>query len=124
MYLAFLGGALLLISGTNGVATWENIKNIIISLIGDYPLINFIFLVLISIAALGGFAVIYGGILIRKGRVTVGKIFILLGCGTGIIGLIIRLVPSYIQQGFSASLGWDIGTWGIIFSVVARTVAK
>jgi len=73
---------------------------------------------------LGGLAVIYGGILIRKGRVTVGKIFILLGCGTGIIGLIIRLAPSYIQQGFSASLGWDLGTWGIIFSVVARTVAK
>lgn len=125
MYIAIVGGVLLLISGTNGVATWETIKNAVTAVIGEHQLISSIFFVLIFIAALGGIAVICGGILIGKGGVSVGKILVLLGCGTGLIGLIIKVVPPSIQQGGLAfGLESGVGTLGIILSVAAQTIAK
>ncbi len=125
MLIAIVGGILLLISGVNGVATWEIIRNIIVYLIGEHQLIIIIFAFLIFMGALGGISVIFGGILIGKGRLTTGKILIFLGTGTGLIGLIIRIMLRSIQQGdVSINLLLDIGILGLILSVAAQKIAK
>ena len=125
MFIAIAGGILLLISGINGVAKLETIRDVVTDVIGGHQLITSIFTVLIFIAALGGISVICGGIIIGKGRVTIGKILILLGAGIGLIGLIIRIVlPSIQQGGLTFDLELDIGTLGLILSVAAQMIAK
>ena len=125
MIVALVGGAFLLISGTNGVATFETMREIITELIGENQLIIYIFAAMIFIASLGGISVMFGGVLIGKGRVKIGKILILLGTGTGLIGLVIQVLLQLIRQG-DLILNWvlDIGTIGIVLSVVARKLAK
>ncbi len=123
--LAILAGVLLLSAGVTGAATWQTIRNFVVALIGDHWALILLFQALIFIASLGGVAVICGGILVGAGRTFLGKLFILLGTGTGLLGLVLAVMLPWFRQGSaSLALGTTTGTFGIIFSVVARMIAK
>ena len=125
MYLAIVAGILLLGIGVTGAATWETIRNFVVTFLGGHWAIILLFQVLILIASLGGIAVICGGILIGTGRTSIGKLFIGLGTGTGFIGLILAVaLPSFQQGNIKLILGTSTGIVGIILSIIARMIAK
>lgn len=92
--------------------------------------ITLILTILLYIAALGGIAVIIGGILIAMDRIGTGKFVIGLGAGLGLFGLIIMLVEAYLAGGVAALteiltlISQSIAWIGVIMSIVARTRAK
>lgn len=125
MYLAIFAGVLLLGVGVTGAATWETIKNFVVSFFGDHWALILLFQALIFIASLGGVAVICGGALIGAGRTSIGKLFILLGTGAGLLGLLLAVALPGLQQGSAAlAIGTTTGTVGIVLSIVARKIAK
>ena len=104
MGIAVIAGILLFISGITGVSTWETIKDYVSTHIGDNSAIQIIFAVLIFIASLGGIAVIIGGIFIGKNRVGTGKFVIAIGVGLGLIGLIVIIIMTYMENSFVLGL--------------------
>ena len=86
-----------------------------------------IFWILIFIAALGGLAVIIGGLLIYKEHVVIGKILITLGAGIGIIGLIIGIITSVYSGKADTFFSWLTTSFagiGVILTIIARFMAK
>lgn len=125
MVLAILAGVLLLNAGVTGAATWETIQNFVVGFLGDHWALILVFRALIFIASFGGVAVICGGVLIGAGRTLAGKLFIMLGAGAGLLGLVLAVILPWFRQGSaSLALGTATGTFGIIFSVAARMMAK
>jgi len=86
--------------------------------------------ILLYIAALGGIAVIIGGILFAINRIRTGKFIIGLGAGLGLFGLIIMLVEGYLAGGVAALteiltlISQSIAWIGVILSIVARRTVK
>jgi hypothetical protein len=128
--LSILGGILLLISGTSGQI---GISLVILkqlplfikdTLIQTMATIVALFLIILS--SLGGFTVILGGYLVYKRHVGTGKLLIGLGAGVGIPWLLFILFTVAMTQQVTAItaqhsiLGWS----GIIFSFIARSIAK
>ena len=82
------------------------------------------------IAQLGGFAVLAGAILFSKNHVTSGKLLVMIGTGQGIITIVISLVIDLIHGGTAYASSYVL--WlstsatgvGILFSILARTIAK
>ncbi|MDI6643131.1 MAG: hypothetical protein QMD95_03670 [Candidatus Hodarchaeaceae archaeon] len=125
MYLAIFAGVMLLGAGVTGAATWQTIRNFVLALLGDHWALVLLFQALLVIASLGGIAVIFGGALIGLGRTSVGKLFILLGTGVGLLGLLIAIALPGLQQGSTAlALGTGTGVVGVLLSIAARTIAK
>ncbi|MDI6884371.1 MAG: hypothetical protein QMD00_04520 [Hadesarchaea archaeon] len=125
MYLAIFAGVMLLGAGVTGTATWQTIRNFVLALLGDHWALVLLFQALLVIASLGGIAVIFGGALIGLGRTSVGKLFILLGTGVGLLGLLIAIALPGLQQGSTAlALGTGTGVVGVLLSIAARTIAK
>lgn len=125
MYLALVGGVLLLGVGLTGAATWETIQNFVGTIIGDHWALSLLFQILIIIASLGGLAVIIGGVLIGRGRTLPGKILIKLGTGVGLIGLLLAIaLPGLQQENLRLALGTSAGVFGIILSILATLIAK
>jgi len=124
MAVAIAAGLLLLISGVNGIAAWQDIQTFVTENIADNFIIQMIFVVLIFIASLGGIAVIAGGFLIGKDKVGTGKFLIALGAGLGIIGLIVAIYVGYVEGSFTIGSFFSIGAIGLILSIVARLMAK
>jgi hypothetical protein len=122
--IAFIAGILLLISGVSGVATWEAIKSFVIDNISDHSILQFIFAILIFIASLGGISVIIGGILIGKEKIRSGKLFISLGAGLGIIGLIVSIIVAIMENNLTIGSYFSIGFIGLLLSIVARLIIK
>jgi hypothetical protein len=124
MVIAIVAGILLLIAGVTGVATWETIKQFVNVHFVDNIIVQYIFIVLIFIASLGGISVIAGGLLIGKNKVGIGKLLIILGVGIGIIGLIFSSYVAYKEGNLTIGSFCSVGAIGIILSIVARFVAK
>jgi hypothetical protein len=124
MAIAIVAGILLLISGTSGFATWENIKTFVIENIADNYIIQIVFAFLIFFASLGGISVILGGILIGKEKIRTGKILISLGAGLGLLGLIFTIVVSLFEGSFTLTTFFSIGAIGLILSIIARLMVK
>lgn len=124
MKIAIIAGILLLISGINGIAAWETIKEFVTSNIADHFIIQIIFAILLFIASLGGLSVIAGGVLIGKGKVGTGKLLISLGAGLGLIGLIIAIYIGYSESSLTIGSFFSIGAIGLILSIIARFMAK
>jgi hypothetical protein len=127
--LAVIGGVLILIGGGTGMAGFLNeLSNIIQELFGgENQMVAAIFWILIFIAALGGLAVIIGGLLINKNHIISGKILITLGAGMGIIGLIISLISALAQGETIRFFSWLTTSFlgvGIVLTLVARFMAK
>jgi hypothetical protein len=123
MYLAVVAGVILLIAGITGVAFINKIKDFVLQQFNNEAL-QWVFLILILLASLGGILVIIGGILIGKDKVTGGKILITIGVGTGLIGLIIALIIFAVERTMDTSISGILGLVGIILSVAARMMAK
>jgi hypothetical protein len=122
--IAIFAGILLLISGVSGLATWEAIKNFVTTNVIDNFIVQIIFVVLIFIASLGGLSVIIGGLLIGKDRIGTGKLFITLGAGLGLIGLIISIIVAVMENNFTIGSFFSVGAIGLILSIVARLMVK
>jgi hypothetical protein len=131
--LALIGGILLLIAGVSGgigiyAIAFHDISTAIPSLTN---VLGILLAALTLIASLGGVAVIAGGIMILGGRITSGKLFIGLGAGVGIFGILIGLATGLAQGwGLVASAvavfatGQTLGWVGIFLSIFARFTAK
>ena len=124
MGVAILGGILLLISGVNGIVTWETIKAFVTAHIMDNFIVQIVFAILILIASLGGIAVIIGGVLIGKNKVGTGKFLIAIGAGLGLIGLIVSIIISVMEGSLTIGTFLSIGMVGLVLSIVARVMAK
>jgi len=124
MIVAILAGILLLISGISGLATWETIKDFVINNIIDNSFVQIIFAVLIFIASLGGISVIIGGLLIGKDKIRTGKLFISLGAGLGIIGLIFSIIVAIMENNLIIGSYFSVGFIGLILSIIARLLIK
>jgi hypothetical protein len=124
MIIAIFAGILLLISGVSGLATWEAIRNFVITNIIDNYIVQIIFAILIFIASLGGLSVIIGGLLIGKDKIGTGKLFITLGAGLGLIGLIISIIVAIMENNFTIGSFFSIGAIGLILSIIARLIVK
>jgi len=124
MFIAIIAGILLLISGISGLATWEAIKNFVTTNIIDNYIVQIVFVVLIFIASLGGISVIIGGLFIGKDKIGSGKLFISLGAGLGLIGLIISVVVAIMENNFTIGSFFSVGAIGLILSIVARLIVK
>jgi hypothetical protein len=124
MVMAIIAGILLLIAGVSGLAAWESIKDFVTNNITDNSIVQIIFAILIFIASLGGVSVIIGGLLIWKNKIGTGKLFISLGAGLGIIGLIFSIIVAYMEDNFTIGSIFSIGMMGLILSIVARLMAK
>jgi hypothetical protein len=131
--LALIGGILLLIAGVaGGIGVYALAFNWIEANIPSLTsVLGIILAALTIIASFGGVAVIVGGIMILGGRITTGKLFIGLGAGVGIFGILIGLVTGLAQGlGFLASAeavfatGQTLGWVGIFLSIFARFAAK
>jgi len=128
-YMAIVGGILILIGGGTGMAGFlQELSDIIQEMLGSKnQTIETIFWILIVIAALGGLAVIIGGLLFLKNYIIVGKILIALGAGFGIIGLILGLISAVYQGDELKYFAWlttSLMGIGFILSLIARFVAK
>ena len=124
MIVAILAGILLLISGISGLATWETIKDFVINNIIDNSFVQIIFAVLIFIASLGGISVIIGGLLIGKVKIRTGKLFINLGAGLGIIGLIFSIIVAIIENDLIIGSYFSVGFIGLILFIISRSLIK
>ena len=122
--VAVFAGILLLISGISGLATWETIKNFVTDNIIDNYIVQIIFVVLLFIASLGGISVIIGGLLIGKDKIVTGKIFISLGAGLGLIGLLVSIIIAFMENSFTLGSFFSVGTIGLILSIVARLMVN
>jgi len=122
--IALFAGILLLISGVSGLATWEAIKHFVTENIIDTYIVQLLFAVLIFIASLGGISVIIGGFLIGRNKIRTGKLFISLGAGLGLIGLIFSIMVAIIENNFPIGSFFSVGAIGLILSIVARLMVK
>lgn len=122
--LAIVGGALLVVSGFTGVARWEAYLTALSSYIEVTRAIEIAFRVLLTIASLGGFAVIGAGILIARGHVALPRLLILIGVGFGFIGLLILFVPQMLAGEFPLVGESALVTAGVILSLMGRALAK
>jgi hypothetical protein len=86
--------------------------------------------VLAIVAQLGGFAVLAGALLFLKNRITSGKLLVMIGTGQGIITIVIALMIDLVQGGEAYAnsyvlwLSTSASGLGILFSIIARTLAK
>lgn len=124
MVIAIIAGIFLLIAGVSGLATWETIKDFVTKNIIDNFIVQIVFAVLIFIASLGGISVIFGGLLIGKNNVGIGKFLITLGAGLGLIGLIFSIIVAYMEGNLTIGSFFSIGAIGLILSIIARMRAK
>lgn len=86
--------------------------------------------ILAIVAQLGGIAVLAGAFLFLSNHITSGKILVLIGTGQGIITIAIALVIELVQGGIVEANNYVL--WlatsatgiGIVFSIIARSIAK
>lgn len=92
-------------------------------------LINIVLYVLVFLAGLGGISVILGGTLLAGGRLSTGKLLIMLGAGMGLIGLLISLGQILLTFGLVALMNFlmlaaqSAGWVGVVLSIIARMTA-
>lgn len=124
MYLAIVGGLFLIISGAVGGLGF--LQNVLEFASGYSEAAKTVLIALMFIASLGGVAVIIGGIFIGKGLKRLGKLFIMLGAGIGLIGLLIGLGLTLAGGGNISSFFMSFGTLnlvGVVLSIAARMLA-
>ena len=131
--LALVSGILLIVSGYNvnlGIyrAIESGLQQYTSQEIREFAVIPVNILGLV--AQLGGIAVLAGALLFFKNRISSGKLLVMIGTGQGIIMVVVGLVIELLQGGFLSANNYVL--WlatsaiglGIIFSIVARSMAK
>ncbi len=132
-FIAIIGGILMLLAGITGAATWAALGTLTEGIIGNDSL-NLVFQILALLGSLGGLVIILGGLMIhgkyfkmkKDKRVKIGKLFITLGAGMGVIGLIIFLVLALFSTDPAGNIFGAIGFGfiGLILTIVARQKTK
>jgi FtsH-binding integral membrane protein len=122
--LAVVAGILLILSGGNGVETWESIRNFVTAHIMDNGIFQSVFVVVLFLASLGGVVVIAGGVFIGQEKIRAGKFLISLGTGVGLIGLLSSIVVAYVEQDLHVGSFLSVGAVGVILSIAARVIVK
>ena len=115
--------------GSAGI--WEDIILLAQSLApGFADIMQWVLVILLYIASLGGIAVIIGGYLVTTDRVGTGKFIIGIAAGLGIFGLIMSVYTMYMAVGFAAFtelynlLSTSAGALGPVLTIVARFMVK
>ena len=131
--IAIIGGILMLLAVITGAATWAALGALIVEVTGSNDM-KLPFQILALIGSLGGLVIILGGLIIhgkyikmkKDKRVKVGKLFITLGAGMGIIGLIIFLVLALFSTDPADSIFGAIGFGfvGLILTIIARAKTR
>ncbi|MGY5860284.1 MAG: hypothetical protein RTU63_13020 [Candidatus Thorarchaeota archaeon] len=130
--LCIIGGALMISASVVGSAgIWEDIILLAQSLApGFADIMQWVLVILLYIASLGGIAVIIGGYLVTTDRVGTGKFIIGIAAGLGIFGLIMSVYTMYMAVGFAAFtelynlLSTSAGALGPVLTIVARFMVK
>ena len=118
--LAALAGALLLVSGYTGVRSVDRFFTLLEGVFGNAAFLIVLAYAFIAIASLGGFTVMFGGYLIWKDRVRLGRIVILLGSGAGFFTLLLFLLVNLRREEFSLLASVLPAILGVAIGVVAR----
>jgi len=118
--LAGLAGALLLVSGYTGVRSVDRFFTLLEGVVGNAAFFLVLAYAFLAIASLGGFTVMFGGYLIWKDRVRLGRIVILLGSGAGFFTLLLFLLVNLRREEFSLLLSVLPAIFGVAIGVVAR----
>lgn len=91
---AYVSGLLLILTGGTGAVGlialgWELARLVAPDL---EPAVRPFFVVAFLVAALGGFSVVAGGWLLSRHRLWAGRVFVRLGAGVGLMGLLLDIV--------------------------------
>jgi hypothetical protein len=90
--LAVTAGVCFLLGGVTGAGMWQQLGGWVSPSLGDLKgLVMQLFIVVASIAALGGILVISGGTALFAQRLFLGKLLVFIGGGTGLSGLVLSL---------------------------------
>jgi len=126
--IAFLSGIFFVVSGTNGLNAWKHVESLITSTAGSSvvqnPLIHSVFIIIFILSSFGGITVFTGAWFLFKNKILLGKFFIAVGAGSGIIFLITNIYLSLISTEKNFSWLISYSSLAIIFAVVSRMVAK
>ena len=129
--LCFLGGVLLIASGSSGVIGL--IDELAEALYAALELslvltLENIMAGLATITILSGIAVIIGGVILTTSHIRAGRIIVNLAIAMGIVGLLMILVQSVmagtISMGLTMQLQQSFGWIGAILAFVARIIAE
>ncbi|MFT4303678.1 MAG: hypothetical protein ACMXYG_03870 [Candidatus Woesearchaeota archaeon] len=118
-FLALVSSFFLFISGTTGVNTWRKIEEIVLRYV-DFVFIDFLFVLVLIIASLGGLSVFIGGILIIRNKVLLGNVFVALGAGAGFISFFFNLFISMVSFNFSLYSYLSYSSLGVFFALATQ----
>lgn len=118
-YTGLMASLLLIISGTSGVTLWTNIQTFLLNYINS-ELIKSIFFFILIIATFGGISVFFGSILILKKNPFIGRIFISIGSGASILGIVLNIIARPIE----ASTYFTTSSIGIFLSIIAILISR
>lgn len=121
-WAAMFASFFLLISGSSGISNLIELENIVLKYL-NLQVIKILFTSFLIIASFGALSVFAGGIFILKNKVSAGRLFIALGSGAGIIGLIFNLLISsslYSPEYFSLSFS----SLGVIFAILSQIISR
>ena len=118
--MAAVAGFLLLVSGYTGVRSVDRFFTLLEELLGSRPFLIVLAYFFIGVASLGGFVVIFGGYLIWKDRVRLGKVLILIGSGAGFFTLLLFVLVNLHREEFSLLASVLPAILGVALGIVAR----
>ena len=118
--LGAVAGFLLLVSGYTGVRSVDRFFTLLEGLLGSGPFLIVLAYFFIGVASLGGFVVIFGGYLIWKDRVRLGKVLILIGSGAGFFTLLLFVLVNLHREEFSPLASVLPAILGVALGVIAR----
>jgi len=130
--LAIVGGLMLLLGGASGSL---GLYGFLLSLLAQFlpPPYDFaiylLMMVLAVLASLGGATVMAGAYLIYIGRVGLGRLFISIGSGTGIVGFAVLLISEALKGigallAFLTTITSSVSWMGVLLSLAAMVLAK
>jgi len=123
--LALVAGLLFLIVGWTGARGVDGFFDLLVEVFGANPVFRILAYVLISIASLGGVAVLAGAFLMYHDRVRTGRILVLLGAGAGIVSLLLFVVLFIRSPGRIAAHEGVLPVFvGVVLSIAARLKSK
>ena len=118
--LSAVAGIMLILSGYTGVRSVDRFFTLLEDVFGNRPSLIVLAYVFIGIASLGGFAVLFGGYLIWKDRVRLGRVLILIGSGAGFFTLLLFVLVNLRREEFSLLASVLPAILGVALGVVAR----
>ena len=113
----------MLMVGVSGAAAWEQMVAFLEDKLGTDAAIQVLAYVLITVASLGGLAVMAGSVLFLTKHVRAGRLLMALGAGFGLIGLIVFIFIRLEREELSIA-GIGLGMVGLVLSIIARLKSK